>query len=107
MPRGGGGSVVREILSKIDWFCNQKRWRRGGGSRGQPRQASRDSGRMRLKSKPTRAMPTFGTMMGFPLTLPPMLERAGKLYPRVEIVSRRPDCSVIRSNYGELYRRAR
>ena len=28
-----------------------------------------------------------GTMMDFPLTLPTILERAGKLFPRVEIVS--------------------
>jgi fatty-acyl-CoA synthase len=48
-----------------------------------------------------------GTMMGFPLTLPTMLERAGKLYPRVEIVSRKPDRSVTRTNYGQLYKRAR
>ena len=35
-----------------------------------------------------------GTMMDFPLTLPTILERAGKIFPRVEIVSRRPDKSV-------------
>ncbi len=45
--------------------------------------------------------------MGFPLTLPTMLERAGKLYPRVEIVSRKPDRSVTRCNYGQMYKRAR
>jgi fatty-acyl-CoA synthase len=48
-----------------------------------------------------------GTMMDFPLTLPTLLERAGKLFARVEIVSRRPDCSVVRTSYGEFYRRAR
>ena len=48
-----------------------------------------------------------GTMMDFPLTLPTILERAGKVFPRVEIVSRRPDKSIIRSCYGEFYRRAR
>jgi fatty-acyl-CoA synthase len=48
-----------------------------------------------------------GTMMDFPLTLPTILERAGKIFPRVEIVSRRPDKSIIRSCYGEFYRRAR
>jgi fatty-acyl-CoA synthase len=48
-----------------------------------------------------------GTMMEFPLTLPTLLERAGKLFARVEIVSRRPDRSVVRSCYGEFYRRAR
>jgi len=48
-----------------------------------------------------------GTMMDFPLTLPTILERAGKIFPRVEIVSRKPDKSVTRSCYGEFYRRAR
>ena len=52
-------------------------------------------------------MMTPGTMMGFPLTLPTMLERAGKLFPRVEIVSRRPDRSIVRTTYGAMYRRAR
>jgi fatty-acyl-CoA synthase len=48
-----------------------------------------------------------GTMMDFPLTLPTILERAGKIFGRVEIVSRRPDRSITRSCYGEFYRRAR
>ena len=48
-----------------------------------------------------------GTMMDFPLVLPVLLERAGKLFPKVEILSRRPDKSVVRSNYGSFYRRAR
>ncbi len=48
-----------------------------------------------------------GTMMNFPLTLPTILERAGKLFPRVEIVSRRPDCTITRTTYGEMYKRAR
>ena len=48
-----------------------------------------------------------GTMMEFPLTLPVLLERAGKLFPRVEILWRRPDRTVVRSNYGEFYGRAR
>ncbi len=48
-----------------------------------------------------------GTMMDFPLTLVPVLERAGKLFPKVEIVSRLPDRSLHRSNYGEFYGRAR
>jgi fatty-acyl-CoA synthase len=47
-----------------------------------------------------------GTMMDFPLTLPTILERAGKLFSRVEIVSRKPDKSIARSCYGEFYRRA-
>jgi fatty-acyl-CoA synthase len=48
-----------------------------------------------------------GTMMDFPLTLPTILERAGKLFSRVEIVSRKPDKSIARTCYGEFYRRAR
>lgn len=48
-----------------------------------------------------------GTMMEFPLTLPVILERAGKLFHRVEIVSRRPDRSVVRTTYQDFYRRAR
>jgi fatty-acyl-CoA synthase len=48
-----------------------------------------------------------GTMMEFPLTLPTLLERADKLFSRVEILSRRPDRSTLRSWYGEFYRRAR
>src|SRR5216684_72266 len=48
-----------------------------------------------------------GTMMDFPLTLPALLERAGKLFPRVEIVSLRPDRSIFRTCYGNFYRRAR
>lgn len=48
-----------------------------------------------------------GTMMDFPLTLPAVLERAGKLFGGVEIVSRRPDKSIVRTNYGEVYGRAR
>ena len=48
-----------------------------------------------------------GTMMHFPLTLPTILERSGKIFPRVEIVSRKPDKSIVRSRYGEFYRRAR
>ncbi len=48
-----------------------------------------------------------GTMMEFPLTLPVILERAGKLFHRVEIMSCRPDRSIVRTNYGDFYRRAR
>src|SRR5215469_14838247 len=48
-----------------------------------------------------------GTMMNFPLTLPTILERSGKIFPRVEIVSRKPDRSIVRSCYGDCYRRAR
>src|SRR5437016_12239785 len=48
-----------------------------------------------------------GTMMDYPLTLPTILERAGKIFSRVEIVSRKPDKSIARTCYGEFYRRAR
>ena len=48
-----------------------------------------------------------GTMMDYPLTLIPILERAGKLFGQVEIVSRLPDRSLHRTNYGEFHRRAR
>jgi len=48
-----------------------------------------------------------GTMMDFPLTLIPIVERAGKLFSGVEIVSRRPDRSITRCTYGDVYRRAR
>jgi len=48
-----------------------------------------------------------GTMMDFPLTLPTILERAGRIFPRVEIVSRKPDKSITRTCYGELHSRAR
>src|SRR5258708_5440264 len=36
-----------------------------------------------------------------------ILERAGKFFPCVEIVSRKPDRSIVRSTYGDFYRRAR
>ncbi len=48
-----------------------------------------------------------GTMMEFPLTLATILERAGKLFGHVEVVSRRPDKALLRQTYGDLYRRAR
>ena len=48
-----------------------------------------------------------GTMMDFPLVLPVFLERCGKLFRDVEIVSRRPDNTLTRTNYGAFYDRAR
>jgi fatty-acyl-CoA synthase len=48
-----------------------------------------------------------GTMMQFPLTLASLLERAGKLFPTVEVVSSRPDNSIHRYTYREMYQRAR
>jgi len=55
----------------------------------------------------TRGVPMRGLMMDFPLTLAPLLERAGKLFAKVEIVSRRPDRSIARTTYGAFHRRAR
>lgn len=48
-----------------------------------------------------------GLMMNYPLTLPHILERAGKLFPTVEIVTRNPDKSLHRYTYGDFYRRSR
>src|SRR5678809_843458 len=48
-----------------------------------------------------------GTMMRYGLTLTSFLERAGKLFPGVEVISSLPDNSVRRSSYSDLYRRAR
>ena len=47
-----------------------------------------------------------GTMMDFPLTLTTILERAGKLFPKSELVSRMANGELHRSNYGQLHRRA-
>jgi len=46
-------------------------------------------------------------MMQSQLTLVQLLERAGKLFPKVETVSRRPDNWILYSKYAEFYRRAR
>ena len=48
-----------------------------------------------------------GTMMNYPLTLVHLLERAGKVFPQGEIVSRLPDRSLHRCTYADFYRRAR
>jgi fatty-acyl-CoA synthase len=48
-----------------------------------------------------------GSMMDFPLTVPALLERAGRIFGKVEIVTRRPDRSLTRTTWGDLYRRAR
>ncbi|MCA9693124.1 MAG: long-chain fatty acid--CoA ligase [Nannocystaceae bacterium] len=47
------------------------------------------------------------TMMSTPLTLDRLLERAGTLYCDVEVVSRRPDRSLHRYTYRDMYVRAR
>ena len=48
-----------------------------------------------------------GTIMDYPLTLPTILEHAGRLHGAQEIVSRRPDKSLHRYTYKEFYRRAK
>jgi fatty-acyl-CoA synthase len=47
------------------------------------------------------------TIMSSPLLLTSMVERAGTLFPDVEIVSARPDGSVHRYTYRDLHRRCR
>src|SRR5437763_33555 len=49
----------------------------------------------------------MNTMMNYPLTLAPVLERAGKMFPGREIVSRLPDRSFHRYTYSDFYDRAR
>ncbi len=46
-------------------------------------------------------------MMDFPLSLVHLLERAGALFPKEEIVTRLPDRSLHRYTYADFYRRAR
>ena len=48
-----------------------------------------------------------GTMMDFPLTLTAILQRAEKQFAKVDILSRRPDRTLLRSNYGICTDRAR
>jgi fatty-acyl-CoA synthase len=45
--------------------------------------------------------------MQFPLTITTILERAGKLFPDVEVVSRLPNDSIHRYKYRDFYRRSR
>jgi fatty-acyl-CoA synthase len=46
------------------------------------------------------------TMMDYPLTLLPILERAGKLFGKTQVVSRRCDRSLHRYTYADFYSRA-
>jgi fatty-acyl-CoA synthase len=46
-------------------------------------------------------------MMDFPLTMTHVLERVRTLFGKVEVVSRRPDKSLSRTNYAAVYDRAR
>ncbi|MBK6920241.1 MAG: long-chain fatty acid--CoA ligase [Deltaproteobacteria bacterium] len=48
-----------------------------------------------------------GTMMGLPLTLDQLVERAAEQYAAIEVVSRRPDRSVSRTTYRAVVDRAR
>src|SRR6202023_3958841 len=47
------------------------------------------------------------TMQKVPLSLNQILERAGRLYPQSQIVSRMPDKSLKRHSFAEFYTRAR
>jgi len=47
-----------------------------------------------------------GLMMDFPLTVPALIERAGKIFGNVEIVTRRPDHSLVRTTWGDVRRRS-
>jgi fatty-acyl-CoA synthase len=47
------------------------------------------------------------TMMDYPLTLVHILERAGRYFPKAEIVSRLPDRSLHRLTFGDFYCRSR
>lgn len=48
-----------------------------------------------------------GLMMPFPLTLSHLVDRAERLFPSVEVVSRLEDHSLTRSTYGTVFQRAR
>src|SRR5438270_10392198 len=48
----------------------------------------------------------LGTIMQYPLTLTSLLERAGKLFPKVEIVSRLPEGGTHRYTYRNFHTRA-
>jgi fatty-acyl-CoA synthase len=48
----------------------------------------------------------LGAMMEYPLTLTHILDRARRLFPTVELVSRRADKTIHRTNYGEVTARA-
>jgi len=47
------------------------------------------------------------TMQRVPLSINPLVERAGKLFPQVEIVSRLPDKSLQRHRFSDFHRRTR
>ncbi|MFN8897680.1 MAG: fatty acid--CoA ligase, partial [Pseudomonadota bacterium] len=47
------------------------------------------------------------TMMKVPLSLNHLLDRAGRYFAGNEIVSRRPDRSLVRHDYGQYHERTR
>jgi len=49
----------------------------------------------------------IATMMNVPLSLNQLLERAGRLFPTQQILSRLPDKSIRRHSFAEYYRRTR
>jgi len=55
----------------------------------------------------TSSADVTSTMMQVPLSLNHFLERAGTLFPTNEIVSRLPDKSLVKHNYGQFYDRTR
>src|SRR6185312_8985891 len=57
------------------------------------------------KIAPLRSL-LMHTMMKTPLTLLAVLERAGKYFGNVEVVSRLPDRSIHRTTWGGVYERA-
>ena len=48
-----------------------------------------------------------GTMMSTPLTVSILIERAGRYFPDVEVVSRQPDKSLHRTTWRDVQRRSR
>src|SRR5580692_8522407 len=62
---------------------------------------------LRHRSSDRERLSMQGTMMNYPLTLAHILERAGRIFPEQEIVSRLPDRSLHRCTYADIYRRAR
>jgi fatty-acyl-CoA synthase len=55
--------------------------------------------------KPASQSGLDGRMMSYPLLLTHFLERARDLFPRTEVVWRRPDKSLTRYTYGDVYKR--
>jgi fatty-acyl-CoA synthase len=73
--------------------------------RATPREEAKGD-RMRRGRHPETPTSMHGTMMNYPLVLPAFLERAGTLFRDVEMVSRRPDRTIVRSTLGDFYLRA-